>query len=501
MDKILETIDPFGKYQKLSVLLIGCLSSFSAATIYSTIFTTAEPKFICYKNNLLVENASNCEIWSNISKSTNNTYNCEYDKTYYGKTIINEWNLICDRKYLSSLTQTFYMIGSFLAIFTGYLGDRYGRKRTIIGTLTLIFLTLFISQLIQIESLNISFLTRYIIYLIAQMMIGLLTITLYCISYILLLENTTNRYHVLFSIINLYAYIIGELIVLIIAYFSKDWKLINRILTVYSFIFIIPCALLLKESPRLLARRFKYDEAIVVLKEISKFNSCYNKNDIDQDKIYKQMLIDENKLKTDNFTHNGNFFQEFLFGKKLFFQAILLSYIWISLNLLYYGVTLGITEYNNSINPYLTYLLSSIAEFAGYSICFLNDRFGRRKTNIVYLLVTGFVCLIVSFLPYLKTYLFSYEEIFVVTLTLIGKCTTAASYNTCYLYSSELYKSNIRSSALLFLSCFGRIGSLIAPQINLLSSIVWKPLPYIIFSIAAFLSSFSVFILPENNLH
>jgi MFS family permease len=171
------------------------------------------------------------------------------------------------------------------------------------------------------------------------------------------------------------------------------------------------------------------------------------------------------------------------------------------LNLLYYGVTLGITEYNSSINPYVTYLLSAIAEVIGYSICFLNDKFGRRKTNIVYLFITGIVCLIVCFMPYLKSYLFNNEVIFIVILTLIGKCFSASSYNTCYVYSSEIYNSNIRSSALLFFSSFGRIGSLIAPQINLLGSIIWKQLPYIIFSIAALCSSISVCLLPENAHH
>ena len=269
-----------------------------------------------------------------------------------------------------------------MAIFTGYFGDRYGRKRSVLVILILLFLTLFLSQLIQIELLNISFIVKYITYLIAQTLIGLLTISLYCLSYILLLEITTNHYHVIFSNIILYAYVFGEIVVLVVAYFARDWKIINWFLTGYSFIFIIPCAISLKESPRLLARRFQYDDAIQILRDISKINGTFIK--FDQEENYKEMLIEENKVKLENVTSKPNFIKEFCCGKKLFIQAILLSYIWTSLNLLYYGVTLGITEYNSSINPYLTYLLSAIAEVIGYSICFLNDKFGRRKTNIVY---------------------------------------------------------------------------------------------------------------------
>ena len=112
MDKILDEIDPIGRFQKLSVFLISCLSSFSAATIYSTIFTTAKPKLFCYFDNetTLIDNKIKCDILSNVSS---NFKNCTYDETFYGSTIINEWNLICDKKYLSNLTQTFYMIGMY----------------------------------------------------------------------------------------------------------------------------------------------------------------------------------------------------------------------------------------------------------------------------------------------------------------------------------------------------------------------------------------------------
>jgi hypothetical protein len=112
MDKILDEIDPIGRFQKFSVFLISCLSSFSAATIYSTIFTTAEPKLFCHFDNetIVIDDKFKCDILSN--KSLDLTKSCVYDKTFYGTTIINEWNLICDKKYLSNLTQTFYMIGN-----------------------------------------------------------------------------------------------------------------------------------------------------------------------------------------------------------------------------------------------------------------------------------------------------------------------------------------------------------------------------------------------------
>ena len=39
-------------------------------------------------------------------KSSINPYQCEFDKKYYGLTIINEWGLVCDKQHLAGLTQT-----------------------------------------------------------------------------------------------------------------------------------------------------------------------------------------------------------------------------------------------------------------------------------------------------------------------------------------------------------------------------------------------------------
>lgn len=111
MDKILNEINGFGKYQKVLLVLIGLMSSLDAMAIYATVFIAAKPKLMCkIKDSNSTEYLSNtCEVWSNLTKAKelniNSSYECDWDTEYYGQTIINEWNLICDRVYLVSLTQ------------------------------------------------------------------------------------------------------------------------------------------------------------------------------------------------------------------------------------------------------------------------------------------------------------------------------------------------------------------------------------------------------------
>jgi hypothetical protein len=78
-----------------------------------------------------------------------------------------------------------------------------------------------------------------------------------------------------------------------------------------------------------------------------------------------------------------------------------------------------------------------------------------------------------------------------------GKAMASAAFNSCYIYNSMLYPTNVRSTVVLFASNVGRIGSFISPQINLLQTQVWKPLPYIIFSSASFMGAVFVFLLPD----
>ena len=58
--------------------------------------------------------------------------------------------------------------------------------------------------------------------------------------------------------------------------------------------------------------------------------------------------------------------------------------------------------------------------------------------------------------------------------------------------------SNIYASCSV-VSSSSRIGSLLAPQINMLRSLVWGPLPYLIFSGASLVSCVFTFFLPDTS--
>lgn len=94
---------------------------------------------------------------------------------------------------------------------------------------------------------------------------------------------------------------------------------------------------------------------------------------------------------------------------------------------------------------------------------------------------------------------FSLKAILLMSFALIGKCAVSGSYHIAYIFTAELYPTATRNTAVLFLTCFGGLSSLVAPQINTLKTLIWNPMPYIIYSISALLGCLSVMYLPETH--
>jgi OCT family organic cation transporter-like MFS transporter 4/5 len=508
---VIELVVPFGRYQQLVLVLIGSISALVAMNIYSSIFMTAEPVLLCESNkhNESFDETSTCEIWSNLTKDHNysDLYNCTYDRTYYDKTIITEWDLFCKRSYLASMTQMFFMIGTVSGILSGVISDRYGRRISCIIFVCLMSASLVVSQLLLLKLFNLNTWTHYIIFSINQFFCGILVNCLYCTAYVLLLELTTNKYHTIVSSVNLYFWVFGELVVLFVYYITRNWYSLYWFIAIYSVVIVCLTIFILPESPIWLLVQKRDDEAKRVLKQIARVNG---KKLIDANFIAltKRINDDDKSMRSSSSSSNTNseaklsavtIFKHIFCKRESIKKIYLLIYIWVAISLLYFGVSLGITSLD-FINPYLIYLISSVFEVIGLSLCYLNDRIGRKKALLLYLTIASITCSIVAIIPKDNQVKFEITTRIIIkmALALIGKCMVSAAFNTCNMFTVESYPTNVRNTVILFLTCIGGIGSLISPHINSLRSLVWQPLPYIIFSACSFLACFCLLFLPET---
>lgn len=353
MEEIIERIGSFGRYQKGVLFLIGLISSLTATVVYTTVFTAVDPGLICgYKNQTDEDDLSAlpdvCVIWKEISPNERNNqsapYECRFDTTYYDLTIVNEYDLVCDKKFLVGLTQTINLAGAICGVFIGYFSDRYGRQRCVFVLICLLSIVLSVSLLFQFKVIHLDNTGYYIVYCINQFIVGALAKALYTISYILIFELSTSKHSTIISTFFCYFYVFGELLVLVVAYFFRNWRYINASMTAYSIIFIFITWFLIPESPRYLISKGYNDKANALFKKIAKINGKVNDAiEIEHENIAIENIVNKtNDLDVDiEKTVDRKHKWEYIMKRETLIKTFLFVYIWFALSLTYFGVSLG----------------------------------------------------------------------------------------------------------------------------------------------------------------
>lgn len=249
----------------------------------------------------------------------------------------------------------------------------------LIFSFMLTFVLIF-SQFLLLDFIRLSVDLKYIIYSISQFLIGLLVSCLYCTAYVLLMEFTTEKYKTKIANLNSYIYVVGELIVFLIYYVSRNWHVLNWFIGLYSLVILILTYYFLPESPAWLIAMSHHNKAIKTLKKIAKTNGIKNyilpNSLIAEVKEQENLLLlngtktfDSDSHSTDNnnkknidindnqindndeeYIDDKNCLLDIFMLKYLFFplsnliKTLVLYYIWSSMILLYYGVSLGVTN-------------------------------------------------------------------------------------------------------------------------------------------------------------
>jgi hypothetical protein len=117
--------------------------------------------------------------------------------------------------------------------------------------------------------------------------------------------------------------------------------------------------------------------------------------------------------------------------------------------------------------------------------------FGRRGPLIAYLLLSGAICVAIVCV---KTFVRppsasaspspagSWDAAGLVTgLALVGKAAIVSCFCTIFIYSSELFPTVIRSVGVGSCTFFGRVGSLLAPQVRSRRRRIERKIMFIIF--------------------
>lgn len=228
------------------------------------------------------------------------------------------------------------------------------------------------------------------------------------------------------------------------------------------------------------------DEAKQIILKASKMNrTTLSANSLTKLTEQVELRDPDDEQNTNNETSSNNENN----NKKTVLKIANLSYLWFATIFVYYGLNIN-AVYLEYWSKYVSFIVVCFIELPSYFVTnILMEKIGRKKTLCLGMIGSGIFCVLSEFISgnMTKTILF-----------VIGKLLITISFSCLYIYTIEVFPTNMRHRFFSICSVAGRLGSILTPLTPLLAQHLSTRLPLILFSFFS-LSSVSLLIfLPET---
>lgn len=335
--------------------------------------------------------------------------------------------------------------------FMGMLSDYFGRR-------TILMVGVFGSATFgYIRSFAPNYMT-FIAFEFLDAGIGSVT---YSSSFILAMEWVNLKHRVLLSCLMTATYPFGQIFLGIAARAVKNYRHLLRIIYAPGFLIIL-YIWIVPESIRWLIVNRKKERILSILKRAQNVNGIkISSNTV----VHLNNEIDGN-INTPNGNNSrsmtGKFrqFQQILSEPKFLIRFLICAFAWFVNAFVSYGISLTSTSFAG--DKYINFIIIASAGVPAMLIVyFLLDSWGRRWTNSIALLIGGISIIASKSLP-------MHLNGLSIAFFFIGKCFTTVAFSSLYVYTCEMWPTNIRLSVMSFCSTVGRAGAALAPLTPLL---------------------------------
>ncbi|XP_022167890.1 solute carrier family 22 member 21-like isoform X3 [Myzus persicae] len=519
LDEILSNFG-LGSYQVTVCALMGLVLMYSNISPLSYAVTASDLKYRCEVPQCDIDNPIYEPDWLNRVipfkeksiepykclkyhyKQTNGTdvsanKTCNFDafdvnsrekcnKWVFGeteRTIVNDFGLMCEEnKWKLSMVGTINSLGQFVGIpLAGFISDKYGRKFIlIIGSVT--------SAVLGTAR---SFTTDYYSFLLFEFLDSMASSGVYAATFVLGLELVSPKARVTVSTLMGCFYPMGAVIMGFVAYMVLDWRIMLRIVYLPGLL-ILGYAWYVPESMRWLQTQNRIEEMAKVLSKVAKSNGKTLPSSVKEALIAntKANANATNGVDDDNQLSCSKLMSKIFSSKEIFLRLINCSFCWTTITLVYYGLSLTSVEFSG--NKYLNFMLVNAVEVPAFlTSWYFMEHFSRRNTQAFSFLFSGIGCIMVNVIP--QNYLWVKLLLF-----LSSKYAITMAFNTMYVFTAEMFPTELRMSLFGIASMFGRMGSMIAPQMSLLSVYFGQYVPILLFGIISFMAGALAFLFPET---
>ncbi|XP_030851384.1 organic cation transporter protein [Strongylocentrotus purpuratus] len=393
----------------------------------------------------------------------------EHDKSQLKSSIIQDWDLVCDKKHLPDYAQSVFYSGYlFGSIFFGVLADKIGR-----------YPTLFICLGIQAGfGVLVAFSPNFWVYNVLRFFQAAGNKSVVQVAFIIGIEFVTPKWRTVTGITIHIFVALGYMTLATITYFVRYWRTLQLLISGPLFLFFLLMPFI-PESARWLLSHGNGEKAEKIIRKVAKVN----KRKL-PDPLFTEDEIQ--KLEVVSMVPKASIFDLFR-TPVLRWRTINFIYNWMVNNIVYYGLTYSSGDLG--FNVHLNFFLSGAVEIVGYVLAiFTIDFFGRRPSIATFLIIGGCSCLINIGLP-----IGTWNTV----VALTGKSAISASYTIVYVYSAECFPTPVRSIGIGICSMMARVGTIVSPMILILGD-YYYPAPLIIFGTTAITAGFLSFFFPET---
>uniref|UniRef100_A0A8C9PHC4 Major facilitator superfamily (MFS) profile domain-containing protein n=1 Tax=Spermophilus dauricus TaxID=99837 RepID=A0A8C9PHC4_SPEDA len=371
-----------------------------------------------------------------------------YDRSVFPSTIVMEWDLVCEARTLRDLAQSIYMAGVLLgaAVF-GSLADRLGRKVPLVWS----YLQLGGSGAAT------AYTDSFSAYCVFRFLMGMTFSGIILNSLSLVVEWMPTRGRTVAGILLGFSFTVGQLILAGVAYLIRPWRWLQFAVSAPFLIFLL-YSWWLPESSRWLLLHGKSQQALRNLQKVAAMNG----RRAEGERLTKEVVSSYIQSEFAS-VRTSNSILDLFRTPAIRKVTCCLMVVWFSNSVAYYGLAMDLQKFGLSI--YLVQALFGIVDIPAMLVATTTMIYvGRRATVASFLILAGLMVIANMFVPEDMQTLRTAQAA-------LGKGCLASSFICVYLFTGELYPTEIRQMGMGFTSVNARLGGLAAPLVTTLGEI------------------------------
>ncbi|KAK7506660.1 hypothetical protein BaRGS_00002135 [Batillaria attramentaria] len=479
LEDLITSVGGHGRFQIL-VWSIGLGTKISVAMVFLYMsFAGATTDWWCVRGDVNGDDVVNTtvdviQLEGNESLyktcEVNDTRCSQYRFDMSSKTIVNEWHLVCDRKWVSSTVTSLQWAGILMgALLSGQVADIWGRRKTCIVLLACQVLS----------CLANAFSPTWIFFAATRFFTGLGGGGYQVVHLSLLMEFTDIKWRTLLGAVPTWH--VGKCLNALVAWLLQDWQYVGIVCSVITLPFLIAWWFM-PESIRWLLVHERVDEAQAILCDVARRNGKA-KPDVSRTRALVRTEVSRaraNRLYS---------FRDLFRSWNLTRRTLTLSFIWFSNGAVNYFFAFGAETLSGDL--YVNIFLMAIADIPGVLVV------GRRWTGFLFNMLAAVATLGIVIIHFTDLEDSSRSAV-IRGLAFTAKLAVGGAGNALMVFTSENFPTVIRTIGIGACNTAARVGGILAPQLVFLYT-SHPVLPYVISAVLMVGSSVGCLTMRETN--